>query len=51
MYELPTLPYLYQDLEPYIDTHTMSLHYDKHQRNYLKQLNKLLIKNNYNLSR
>lgn len=48
MYELPTLPYLYQDLEPYIDTHTMSLHYDKHQRNYLKQLNKLLIKNNYN---
>ena len=48
MYELPTLPYLYQDLEPFIDTHTMGLHHDKHQRNYLKQLNELLKKNNYN---
>lgn len=48
MYELPTLPYLYQDLEPFIDTHTMGLHHDKHQRNYLKQLNELLTKNNYN---
>lgn len=48
MYELPILPYLYQDLEPYIDTHTMGLHYDKHERNYLKQLNDVLNKNNYN---
>jgi len=25
---LPPLPYHYDDLEPYIDTHTMKLHYD-----------------------
>ena len=36
MYELAPLPYLYQDLEPYIDTHTMGLHYLKHQKNYLE---------------
>ena len=48
MYKLPALPYLFQDLEPYIDTHTMGLHYHKHQQNYLNKLNALLIKNNYN---
>ena len=48
MYQLQPLPYLYQDLEPFIDTHTMGLHYQKHQRNYLNQLNRLLEKNNYN---
>lgn len=47
MYKLPTLPYLYQDLEPYIDTHTLALHYHKHEQNYLNQLNELLKKNNY----
>lgn len=47
MYQLPTLPYLYQDLEPYIDTHTMGLHYHKHEQNYLNGLNALLKKNNY----
>lgn len=48
MYQLPSLPYSYQELEPYIDTHTMGLHYHKHQQNYLNQLNALLMKNNYN---
>ena len=47
MYKLPPLPYLYQDLEPYIDTHTIGLHYNKHEQNYLNQLNNILIKNNY----
>ena len=47
MYQLPKLPYLYQDLEPFIDTHTMGLHYHKHQQNYLNKLNEILIKNNY----
>ena len=47
MYELAPLPYLYQDLEPYIDTHTMGLHYLKHQKNYLDKLNSLLRKNHY----
>ena len=47
MYELAPLPYLYQDLEPYVDTHTMGLHYLKHQKNYLDKLNSLLRKNHY----
>ncbi len=47
MYKLPVLPYLFQDLEPYIDTHTMGLHYHKHQQNYLNKLNALLEANNY----
>ena len=47
MYKLPVLPYLFQDLEPYIDTHTMGLHYHKHEQNYLNKLNELLVKNNY----
>lgn len=47
MYQIPRLPYLYQDLEPYIDTHTVGLHYHKHHYNYLNKLNELLEKNNY----
>lgn len=47
MYKFPPLPYAYQDLEPYIDTHTIGLHYHKHMTNYLKKLNELLVKNNY----
>ena len=47
MYELPKLLYLFQDLEPYIDTHTMGLHYHKHQQGYLNKLNDLLMKSNY----
>ena len=47
MYQLPILPYAFQDFEPYIDTHTMGLHYHKHQQTYLNNLNKLLQKNNY----
>lgn len=48
MYQLPNLPYLFQDFEPFIDTHTMGLHYHKHHQNYLNKLNELLIKNKYN---
>ena len=48
MYKKIDLPYLYQDLEPYIDIHTLGLHYNKHYQNYLNKLNELLIKNNYN---
>ena len=47
MYQLPILPYLFQDLEPFIDTHTMGLHYHKHEQNYLNKLNELLRKNRY----
>ena len=47
MYLLPKLPYSFQELEPYIDTHTMGVHYHKHHQNYLNKLNDLLKKNNY----
>ena len=47
MYKLNKLPYEYDALEPYIDTHTLGLHHNKHQKNYLNKLNELLIKNNY----
>lgn len=47
MYKLCVLPYSYSSLEPFIDTHTLALHYQKHQKGYLKKLNDLLIKNNY----
>ena len=47
MYQLPNLPYLLQDLEPFIDIHTMGLHYFKHHTNYLNKLNELLQKSNY----
>jgi len=47
MYQLPKLNYSFEDLEPFIDTHTLAVHYHKHQKNYLNQLNKLLLKNNY----
>ena len=47
MYELKTLSYDYDALEPFIDTHTLGLHKNKHQQNYLNKLNELLIKNDY----
>lgn len=47
MYILKALPYEYDELEPFIDTHTLGLHKNKHQANYLKKLNDLLLKNNY----
>ena len=48
MYQLSMLPYSFQDLEPFIDTHTMGLHYHKHEMTYLNNLNNLLRKYNYN---
>lgn len=47
MYKLKELPYEYDALEPYIDTHTLGLHKNKHQKNYLNKLNELLVLNNY----
>lgn len=47
MYQLPQLPYLFQDLEPFIDTHTMGLHYYKHEQFYINKLNELLMYDNY----
>lgn len=47
MYKLSPLLYEYGALEPFIDIHTLALHYKKHQNNYLNKLNSLLIMNNY----
>ncbi len=47
MYQEMKLPYAYDALEPFIDTKTVGLHYEKHYRNYLNKLNQLLQKNHY----
>lgn len=41
------MPYQSDALEPFIDTHTMGLHYQKHYKGYLDKLNQLLQKNHY----
>ena len=39
MFQLPQLPYAYDDLEPYIDARTMEIHYTKHHKAYTDNLN------------
>jgi Fe-Mn family superoxide dismutase len=41
-FQLPSLGYSYQALEPYIDAQTMQLHHDKHHATYVKNLNEAL---------
>jgi superoxide dismutase, Fe-Mn family len=41
-FSLPSLPYDYDALEPYIDAETMHLHHDKHHAAYVKNLNTAL---------
>jgi superoxide dismutase, Fe-Mn family len=41
-YELPSLPYPYAALEPYIDARTMEIHHTKHHGAYVTNLNKAL---------
>ena len=38
-FELPTLPYAYDALEPYIDARTMEIHHSKHHAGYTSKLN------------
>jgi len=42
VYSLPSLPYTYGALEPYIDTLTMEIHHSKHHQGYVNNLNKAL---------
>lgn len=42
MYTLPSLPYAYDVLEPYIDEKTMRIHHDKHHAAYVNNLNDAL---------
>jgi Fe-Mn family superoxide dismutase len=39
---LPSLPYDYGALEPYIDARTMEIHYTRHHQGYVNKLNKAL---------
>ncbi len=41
-YELPKLPYGFDELEPHIDARTMEIHYTKHHQGYTTNLNKAL---------
>jgi len=41
-YTLPNLTFTFSDLEPYIDTKTMELHYLKHHQTYIDKLNEAL---------
>lgn len=42
-YKLPELPYALGALEPYISEEIMNLHYNKHHKTYVENLNKALI--------
>lgn len=42
MYKLPELPYALDALEPVISKEIMDVHYNKHHRNYLDNLNKII---------
>jgi superoxide dismutase, Fe-Mn family len=44
IYELPTLPYGYKDLEPYISEEQLQIHHDKHHQAYVDGANALLKK-------
>ena len=41
-YELPRLPYDYDDLDPFIDSETLRIHHQKHHQAYVDGLNKSL---------
>jgi Fe-Mn family superoxide dismutase len=38
-FELPKLPYAYNELEPHIDARTMEIHHGKHHAGYTNNLN------------
>jgi Fe-Mn family superoxide dismutase len=41
-FSLPELKYSYSALEPYIDSETMNIHYNKHHKAYVDNLNKAI---------
>ena len=41
-YELPSLPYAKDALEPHIDAATMEIHHGKHHNAYVTNLNKAI---------
>jgi Fe-Mn family superoxide dismutase len=49
MYKAIPLPYEYSDLEPFIDAETMNIHYNKHYKTYIDNLNNEFVKLNYKI--
>jgi Fe-Mn family superoxide dismutase len=49
MYKAIPLPYEYSELEPFIDTETMNIHYNKHYKTYIDNLNNEFVKLNYKI--
>lgn len=49
-FTLPPLPYAYDALEPNIDKMTMEIHYTKHHKAYVDNLNKAIAEGNINAS-
>ena len=47
MYELMSLPYQYDGLEPDINEEIVDIHYNKHHRGYVNNLNEALARSNY----
>lgn len=43
VFELPTLPYELDALQPYISKETLEYHYGKHHRAYINKLNELIL--------
>lgn len=46
IYNLPTLKFSFDALEPHLDRETMSIHYEKHHQAYIDNLNKAIIGTN-----
>ncbi|OPZ78284.1 MAG: Superoxide dismutase (Fe) [Alphaproteobacteria bacterium ADurb.Bin438] len=46
-FELPKLPYEYDDLAPYISRQTLEFHHDKHHAAYVNNLNNLIAGTEY----
>lgn len=42
-FELPSLPYSYSALEPYVGTRTLKVHHGTLQKNYVQKLNTLIL--------
>ena len=45
---LPSLPYAYDALEPFVDTLTMEIHFSKHHKAYVDNLNKAIAEGKIN---
>ncbi len=43
-FQLPQLPYGYQDLEPFYDARTLEIHHSKHHQTYTDKLNEAISK-------